>query len=138
MLRWRVAHRLDPDRCSLAQARLAYKEAIGMTVIARTAMFGQRPGEERFPILVEIGTPYRCGIEPEEWACSVSLEQLYGKSPDIHASDSFQALCLAIRFAHYLLNAFLEEGGILTQEDGERLSLDDYGAMPWELPPRAD
>ena len=97
------------------------------STIARGVIFARRPGEERFQIAIEIGTPYQCG--PEEWACPVSLEPLYAKA-DLHGIDSFQALCLAIRFGHNLLTGFLEDGGTLTFEDGEPFPLDSSSSTP--------
>jgi hypothetical protein len=35
-------------------------------VIAHTSIYGQRPGDDRFEILVEIGAPYQCNDDPEE------------------------------------------------------------------------
>jgi hypothetical protein len=42
-------------------------------IIAFVSVFGQRPGEQSFEIKVEIGTPYRYGDDPEEWACPVAV-----------------------------------------------------------------
>jgi hypothetical protein len=60
-------------------------------VIAQTSFFGQRPGEERFEITVEIGAPYQCGEDPEEWACPVAVSPLYKRLHDAHGGDSFQS-----------------------------------------------
>jgi hypothetical protein len=98
--------------------------------IAKTVIYGQRPGEQRFQIVVGIGKPYQCGAKPEEWACPVSLKPLHSRLSDIHGNDSFQALCLAIRLTQALLKGFLEDGGTLTNEEGEIFPLEAYGAMP--------
>jgi hypothetical protein len=95
-------------------------------VIAKASMFGQRPGEERFEITVEIGAPYQCGGEPEEWACPVAVRPLYERLHDAHGGDSFQSLCLAISLAQDLLQAFREKGGALTYETGELFPLEAY------------
>jgi hypothetical protein len=95
-------------------------------MIAKTTFFAQRPGEERFPITVSIGTPYRCGTDPEEWACPVALDPLYPRLRDQHGGSALQSLCLAIRLAGYLLLGFEEDGGVLTFEGGERVPLDAY------------
>ena len=94
-------------------------------------MYGQQSGGQRFEITVEVGKPYQYGDDPEEWACSVSLKPLYSRLSDIRGEDSFQALCLAIRFVHSLLQGFVEDGGTLTHEGGEAFPLEAYGTRPW-------
>lgn len=91
--------------------------------IATFVIYGQRKGEDRFPITVEIGTPYQFG--PNEWVCPASLHPL-SKPVDPHGNDAFQSLCLAIKAVHLWLGAFLEDGGQLTYESGERFVLDPY------------
>jgi hypothetical protein len=95
-------------------------------IIASTSIFGQRPGEEMFEITVEIGTPYLCGGDPEEWACPVEVRPLCKRLHDAHGSDSFQTLCLAISLAQDLLQDFREKGGLLTYENGEPFPLESY------------
>lgn len=96
------------------------------TVIASTSLFGQRPGEERFEIAVEVGTPYQCGNDPEEWACPVAVRPLSEKLRDVHANDSLQALCLAIALVQDWLQDFREKGGVLTFDTGEEFPLEAY------------
>ncbi len=95
-------------------------------VIAQSSFLGQRPGEDRFEITVEIGTPYQCGEDPEEWACPVAVRPLYKRLHDAHGGDSFQSLCLAISLAQDLLQGFREKGGLLTYETGETFPLEAY------------
>ncbi len=95
-------------------------------VIAHTSIFGQRPGEERFEITVEIGAPYQCSPDPEEWACPVAVRPLYKRLHDAHGGDSFQSLCLAISLAQDLLQDFREKGGSLTYEAGDLFPLECY------------
>jgi len=95
-------------------------------IIAFTSVLGQRPGEESFEIKVEIGIPYQCGDDPEEWACPVAVRLLYNSLRDAHGSDSLQSLCLAISLAQNLLQDFIEKGGLLTHENGETFPLDSY------------
>ena len=95
-------------------------------IIAFSSLFGQRPGQERFEINIEIGTPYRCGEDPEEWACPVAVRPLYKRLRDAHGGDSFQSLCLAIALAQDLLQDFREKGGSLTYENGEPFPLEFY------------
>jgi hypothetical protein len=95
-------------------------------VIARTSLFGQRPGEERFEIAVEIGTPYQCAEDPEEWACPVAVRPLHKRLRDAHGGDPFQSLCLAISLAQDLLQDFMGKGGLLTYENGQLFPLESY------------
>ncbi|MFN2176080.1 MAG: DUF6968 family protein [Anaerolineales bacterium] len=95
-------------------------------IIAHVTVFGQRPGEDRFEITVEIGTPYRCGDNPEEWACPVAVRPLFKHLHDEHGNDSFQSLCLAIALAQDLLYNFKEKSGSLTHENGEQFPLESY------------
>jgi hypothetical protein len=95
-------------------------------VIAHTVIFGQRQGGDRFEITVEIGTPYKYGDDPEEWACPVAVRPLYKRLRDAHGGDSFQSLCLAIALAQDLLQGFREKGGSLTYDNGEEFPLESY------------
>jgi hypothetical protein len=88
-------------------------------VIARTELIGQRPGEEPFPIVIEIGRPYLRRNDPEEWGCPVSLIPLYKKLHDAVGVDAFQALCLGASLVIDLLGGFKEKGGSLSVGKGE-------------------
>lgn len=94
--------------------------------IAQVSMLGTRPGEEPFQITVEIGTPYQCGTEPEEWACPVAVSPLFNNLHDAYGGDSFQALCLAAALAQDLLHGFVENGGLLSYDTGEPFPLESY------------
>jgi hypothetical protein len=94
--------------------------------IAQVSMLGTRPGEKPFQITVEIGTPYQCGTDPEEWACPVAVSPLFEKLHDAHGGDSFQALCLAAALAQDLLHGFIEKGGLLSYDTGEAFPLESY------------
>ena len=95
-----------------------------MTTIATVSIDAVAPEGEAFTIAVEIGAPYHC--DTGEWACPVALGGLYERLVDIKGDDSFQALCLAIRFAHDLLRNFQDRGGQLLC-DGGSFSLESYG-----------
>ena len=103
--------------------------------IAYMSVFGQRPGEESFEITVEIGLPYRCGEEPEDWACSVAVRPLYQNLRDVHGQDSLQSLCLAISLVRYLLQDFREKGGYIIHENGQPFSFESYsfGIEGWRV-----
>lgn len=95
-------------------------------VIAKTELIGQRPGEEPFPIVVEIGKPYLHGEDPEEWWCRVSLSPLYEKLHDAVGGDALQSLCLAVSLVIDLLEAFKKKGGSLTHKEGGEFPLEAY------------
>lgn len=96
------------------------------TITATASIIGQRPGEEPFLIKVQIGVPYQCGNDPEEWACFVSLTPLYKRLHDAHGGNSLQALCLAVSLALDLLQDFKEKGGALRFPSGEEFPLESY------------
>jgi Domain of unknown function (DUF6968) len=96
------------------------------TVIAKTSLFGQRRGEECFRITVEIGTPYRNGFGPGEWACPVAVHPLFSRLQEAHGEDSLQSLCLAISLAQNLLADFREDGGSLIHANGDAFPLESY------------
>ena len=95
-------------------------------VIATFSLFGQRPGEEPFKITVEIGMPYKSGVNPEEWACPVNVEPLYHRLHDVYGENSFQSLSLAISLAQLLLWDFEDKGGVLLSETGDKFPLEAY------------
>jgi hypothetical protein len=96
------------------------------TSVTRTEFYGIRPKEKkRFRIIVECGVPYRCGNDPEEWACPVALHGLH-KIKDVHGESALQALCLSIRLLGELLRHFKESGGNIQHSNREEVSLESY------------
>jgi len=95
-------------------------------VIALANLFGQDKDGRRFPIKVEIGSPYQSADDPETWRCPVNIDPLYSHLRDIAGADGFQALCLASRLAISLLRGYVEDGGRLLHDDGTEFSLDSY------------
>ena len=89
--------------------------------IATTELICIRSTGERFNCRIEIGKPYQA--ETGEWACALSLGELYPRLHDISAEDSLQALCLALSLTRQLLTHFIEEGGRMlyagTDDDGD-------------------
>jgi len=88
--------------------------------IAQTHLIAVRPNGDRIPVTFAIGKPYQ--VAPDrEWACPVSLADLYPTLRDPHGEDSLQALCLAISLALRLLASFQSKGGhlLLADETGE-------------------
>lgn len=95
--------------------------------IANEKLFGQRPGEERFPITIEIGRPYKWGgTSPTEWACPVKVDPFANIPISIHGEGSLQALCLALRTAQMHLVHFKEQGGAITTDCGSEFPLGAY------------
>jgi hypothetical protein len=80
-----------------------------LDIIATTELTCIRPTGERLDCRVEIGRPYR--VQTGEWACHLSLGELYPSLPDISGEDSLQSLCLALSLARQLLTQFVEAGG---------------------------
>ena len=80
----------------------------------------------RFPVKVEIGTPYLSKREPDTWRCAVSIEPLHKSLRDIAGGDAFQVLCLASRMAVDLLQSFVANGGRLTYDGDNDVPLDAY------------
>jgi hypothetical protein len=97
--------------------------------IARTSLYGQRPGKERFEITVKFGRPYHSATG--EWRCPVVVEPLI-KLPDVCGEDSLQALTLALNLAREMLQDFKDKGGTLTWETGEEYVLED--SSTWGIP----
>jgi hypothetical protein len=96
-------------------------------IIASEKLFGQRTGEERFSITIEIGRPYKWGGDSStEWACPVSVAPFDTIVKGSHGEGSFQALCLALRTVQLQLVHFREQGGKITLESGDEFPLDAY------------
>ena len=73
-------------------------------------------------LTVRIGRPYE--IDDGEWACPVETDGLHGRHPDIHGSDSLQALCLASSVVRRLLDDFIAKGGkVLHPDDRTEVTL---------------
>jgi hypothetical protein len=99
-------------------------------VVARETLFGKRVGEDRFPITIEIGRPFKWGgTSPTEWACALKVEPFHSHAT--HGEGSLQALCLALQLVRSELNNFTEQGGSLVWEDGQKWELESY----WPLEP---
>ena len=97
-----------------------------MKTIAYAELFAQRPGEPRFPLRIEIGSPYPDEIAPDLWRCPVKIEPLHPQLSDIAGSDGFQALCLATRLVFVLLGEFRGTGARLINDDGSDFPLEAY------------
>lgn len=85
----------------------------------------------RFPVKVEIGTPYQAKGTPGTWHCPVAIEPLHPTLRDVAGGDAFQALCLASRLAIDLLRSFVDSGGRLTFDGSNEVPLDAYIPLPF-------
>lgn len=84
------------------------------TIATRTLLAIDSNGRE-FELTLGVGQPYE--ISPEEWACSVCLDGLHNRLPDLHGGDSWQAMQLAYQLIAQLLGCFAEDGGKLFWPD---------------------
>src|SRR6267143_1946399 len=90
-----------------------------------TQLLCVRPSGERIQVTVAIGHPFPTAAG--DWACPIEITALHGRLPDVHGTDSLQALCLAIRAAGELLASFVADGGrILHPATEENFPLDAY------------
>jgi hypothetical protein len=91
-----------------------------MDPIATLELVELTPGGERRAIRVEVGRPR---IDPGgSWVCPVLITAIDAKVRDIHGADSMQALCLALGFAHRILQSVLDRGSRLvdgSEEEGD-------------------
>ncbi len=85
--------------------------------IAAKELIGFRPDGKRVAVKIKIGRPYR--LEQYEWAIPIDIGGLYHNLPDLHGEDSFEVLTLSFALVHKLLGEFVEQGGRLTELDGE-------------------
>lgn len=92
-------------------------------IIAKLDLIFQKPSGERFPVTVEIGRPYEVndGEKGNYAACPVATLGFFGRHPDIHGEDTFQALLLALGLVQRLMTDFLRKGGKIyfADEDSE-------------------
>lgn len=99
------------------------------------------PGEQPFQITVQIGTPYQCGADPDEWAGPVAVSPLFRNLSDARAGDSFQALCLAAALAQDLLLVFKRRAALFSIKQAnpfrsKHMHLESHGAHE-QLPNKA-
>jgi hypothetical protein len=104
-------------------------------IIAKQKLFGQKAGDERFPITIEVGRPFQSeGFSATEWACPVRIKPFLAEAT-IHGEGSLQALCLALTHVKSYLIDFLEKGGKLSWESGEAFEISTtFGDRPRKTP----
>jgi hypothetical protein len=86
-------------------------------LIASRRFRAKRANGEQFEIELGVGQPVKCGDDPEDWKCAVTLKGLYDHLAEMHGGDSWQALMLAQSLARQLLTHFVEDGGELIDEE---------------------
>ena len=84
--------------------------------IATRRLRGVSAQKGQLEIEIRIGQPYRAS--DVDWACPVAVDGLFSRLADQHGVDSFQALMLAQNLVRTLLSSFVEDGGVLRDEDG--------------------
>ena len=87
--------------------------------VASRKLWAECPKRGGFEIELRIGVPYP--VSDVEWACPVGLSGLHDRLRDQHGIDSWQVLMLAQRLARTLLQAFVEDGGRLSDTRGGKV-----------------
>lgn len=93
------------------------------TIAETTRIVRGSKGEEK-NVHIAIGRPYR--ISEEEAACPVSMDGLYAKISDIHGSDTFHALALALCFVTLTFKKLEEKGYSFHFENGENAPIEAW------------
>jgi hypothetical protein len=96
-----------------------------MDTIASLDLVEVSSSGKREPMRVEIGRPRY--DERGSWACPIFVPAIDTKVREIHGEDSMQALCLALRFVHSMLQIVVKRGGrLLDPQEGTDFPLDAY------------
>jgi hypothetical protein len=94
--------------------------------VATLELLGVSPEGGRFPVRVAVGLPF-LKEEPSAYACEVSISPLLSRTHRIFGEGPLQALCLASQHALQILATFIEQGGVLTHNDGSEFEPQSYG-----------
>jgi uncharacterized protein DUF6968 len=74
----------------------------------------------RFPVNIEVGTPYKDPKYDGPWRCPISMKGFHDRLPDLGGGDSFQALCIVLNFVRRQLEYAQTEGiRLLMVENGK-------------------
>jgi hypothetical protein len=95
--------------------------------IATYELVGRRGNTAPFPVRIAIYKPALSVAMSPAWACTVEVSPIAHKPLVIFGEGSFQALCLAARFAVQTLDTFLEQGGVLEYSNGESFDPSVFG-----------
>ena len=101
--------------------------------IIQTTFLAIRSGGERVKLIVQIGQPYRCGNDPDSWACPIAILPDYTHLRDIVGGDPLQSLCLGTQMVLDLLDGYRVKGEKLTFDGKSEVPLNAYG---FQLPQR--
>ena len=96
-------------------------------MIAQYTLTAKRVGEPAFLLSLAVCKPELSEEMAPAWACSVIVSPLHSKAVSIYGDGSLQALCLGIRHAMQMLQAFVEGGGVLLYENGETFEPSVFG-----------
>ena len=88
--------------------------------IATKDLIFEKSSGEKFPVSIQIGTPYEVKDgKGEDFArCPVFIKGLDKKPHDVAGNDTFQALTLAIAHVRNMLQYFVQNGGKIYHSDG--------------------
>ena len=95
-------------------------------LVAKLEVVAVRESGERLEMLVEIGRPRE--ERDARWACSIEVAPLKTKIDDVHGTDSFHAVWLALGLVLKLLDNLHAEGWRLENPDGSEFPLEAYKA----------
>ena len=96
-----------------------------MDPVATLALVELAPDGTRSPVCAQIWRPRH--DERSSWACPVLVSTINETPRNIYGEDSMQALCLAVRFVHLMLQSVVERGSrLLNSEDDEDFPLQTY------------
>jgi hypothetical protein len=95
--------------------------------IATYELVGRSGDTPPFPVRIVVEKPEPSIKMRPAWGCAVDVHPLTHMPVVIYGEESFQALCLAVRFAVQTLDTFLEQGGVLEYSNGERFEPSVFG-----------
>ncbi len=96
-----------------------------MDAIATLDLVELTSSGKRSFVRVEVGRPRL--NDQGSWACPVLISTIDEKVRDIQGEDSMQALCLALSFAHDMLQSVLNRGSrLLYPQEETDFALDAY------------
>lgn len=103
-------------------------------IIAETTLIHQDPFGARRPVRLYIRAPY--DLNDGSWGCYCHAEGLLEKETRICGEDSFQVLCLTIRFLKVFLDCQASKGAsfYIQGDESKAISADLCFGCPEEAP----
>ncbi len=80
------------------------------STIASVRLIAVNPDGSRFPIDIEVGTPYKDPKHDGAWRCPISMKGYHNRLPDLGGGDSFQTLCIVLNFVRRQLEHAQSDG----------------------------